>query len=496
MAGTDTHMMGAVVGDHFRQRSETKRPLCTRHAGTIVAALCGGLLVASLSAQPSFPTADIPAEVLTLVRIQHRVRESLERLPNHTCRMDISRAHLSKKARAKVEKKLEKLRHSTVEGLTTFDIPLDSADSVALDVAVVDGKEIYAFPESSRFEDRPLEEMIGHGTVSTGAFAAHARDIFVNRVGTVDYVGEESLDGQQAQRYDYEVALFRSGYSVTNKGRSATVPYHGSFWATVDGDELLRLTVLADDIPLSVGVDKFATQIDYQTLHLGSKPFIVPQRTRLSMLLSTGVESVNETRFTDCRSFVGSSTLSFDDSTARFYVTKTEKIENVEVPIDLSLSVRLTTLIDSETAGVGTPIEAVLARDVPFGTDSVLPKGALLRGRLRRFEYYGGDDEHHVVGIEFQELTFNGKRAIVSLSLEQIANALGVQRGPPAPTTSRFGTGGIGNMPTVTRRTVETYYGQDIPGVGVFYVRKKTFRLKPGLKMTWRTGPTSSAPEK
>ena len=68
---------------------------------------------------------------------------------------------------------------------------------------------------------------------------------------------------------------------------------------------------------------EFATQIDYQTLQLGSKPFIVPRRTRLSMLLSTGVESVNETRFTDCRSFVGTSTLSFDDYTARFCVVET-----------------------------------------------------------------------------------------------------------------------------------------------------------------------------
>ncbi len=93
MAGTDTEMTGAIVGDHFRQRSGTKRPTCTRRAGTIVAALCGWLLVASLSAQPSFPTADIPAEVLTLVRIQHRVRESLEQLPNHTCRLNRSTQH-------------------------------------------------------------------------------------------------------------------------------------------------------------------------------------------------------------------------------------------------------------------------------------------------------------------------------------------------------------------------------------------------------------------
>ncbi len=46
---------------------------------------------------------------------------------------------------------------------------------------------------------------------------------------------------------------------------------------------------------------------------------------------------------------------------------------------------------------------------------------------------------------------------------------------------------GVGNLPDVTRTTVETYMGRTIPGVGIFYVRGRKFEIEPGLQMTWRT---------
>ncbi|MDA0205096.1 MAG: hypothetical protein O3A53_18770 [Acidobacteria bacterium] len=365
-----------------------------------------------------------------------------------------------------------------------------------MEVAIIDGEELYSFPDSSRFEDRPLASMIGHGTVATGSFAGHARNIFVNGAAVTKYAGEELLDGERVRRYDYEVKLFSSGYSVSNQGQSATVPYFGSFWAA-DNDELRRLTVRADDIPVHVGVDELATQIDYQTLQLDSQPFIVPQRSRLTMLLSTGAESVNETEYADCRSFSGSSTLSFDESTSQFYVEKAEEIQDVDVPAGLQFPVRLTSVIDSETARVGTLVEAELTKDVRTSEDIVAPQGATLSGRMRQFEFYQGGDAHYVVGVAFQELMFDGgrKRAEVSLALEQVANMMGVQQILQGAVTNTQVSKGIGNVPTVTRTTIETYKGRELPGVGVFYVRGRKFRLEPGLQMVWRTVETAALTE-
>ena len=94
-----------------------------------------------------------------------------------------------------------------------------------------------------------------------------------------------------------------------------------------------------------------------------------------------------------------------------------------------------------------------------------------------------------MVGIEFQELMFDGgrKRTQLSLALEQVADRMGVQQVPEGPVTKTQVAKGIGNLPTVTRTTIETYTGRRLPGVGTFYVRGKKFQLKPGLRMVWRT---------
>ncbi len=322
---------------------------------TVGAVFYACLLLAPVLAQTPPPSPYLKDEVRHLIGIQNRMRVSLEELPNYTCRMEIRRAHLGVEAREKIAKKLEKMRkHDGGAGLRSeqrggsevelfnVDIPLDVADVVALEVAIIGRKELYAFPDSKRFEDRPLASMIGHGTVSNGSFVGHARSIFVNGGALTKYVGEEVIDGQPVRRYDYEVALFRSRYSVSNQGETAEVPYFGSFWAAADTDELRRLVVRADDIPSYVGIDNVTTQIDYQTLQLDSQPFIVPQRSRLTMLLSTGVESISDTEYAGCRSFVGSSTLSFDDPRPEtFHVERLEEVQQIDLPAGLRLPVRL-----------------------------------------------------------------------------------------------------------------------------------------------------------
>lgn len=464
---------------------------------------CGWLLLSPLFAQTPPPSPHLADEIRHLVGIENRMRTSLEQLPNYTCHMEVRRAHLGSKARQKLAKKIENLQQhdggaalrsyreggSEVE-VSRMDIPLDAADTVALEVAFIDGEELYAFPGSARFEDRELHSLIGHGTTGTGSFAGHVRNILVNGAAVTKYVGEELLDGQQVLRYDYEVSLLRSGYSVTNEGQTATVPYSGSFWAAVDTDELLQITIGSDAVPTYVGIDQFATHIDYQTLQLDEQPFIVPRRARMTMLLSSGVESLSETEYKDCRSFVGSSTLSFDDPLPQFSTEKLEVIEDVELPIGLNLPLRLTTAIDSATAQVGSPVAAELASKVRYGSKgTMLPKGAVLSGRIRRLEFYEGADEHYVVGIEFRELSFDAgrKRADVHLSLEQVASERGVQHRPSGPVSRSRTSIRLGDLPTETRTTVETYRERGMPGVGLFYVRARQFQLTPGFRMTRKT---------
>lgn len=516
-------------------RPQTKARLAAR---VFAAGLYSGLLALSLAAQS-------PTEA-TLERVKARVRQSLERLPNHTCRMEVRRAHLGADVRDEIAGRIEGRNEELAEKVLTkaeqlrkggpqqvlsadeeyraieeqfgldVDVPLDVIDSIALEVAFVSGRELYAFPDSPRFEDIPLAQLIGHGTVVTGVFAGHTKSILVDEVGTIAYSGEELVDGRRVFRYAYSVSLADSQYSVNNKGQATRVPYHGSFWASADGD-LLRLTVLVDELPVDVGVESFATQIDYTTIAGTPEPFLAAERSRFSMLLSTGVESVSETRFEDCRAFVGSSVLSFDDQSLRYYVERTETLENLEIPLGTALPVEVTTPIDSKTSRVGDRVEAKLTRNVRLGKDSTIPKDATLRGRLRRLEFYGGGQSYFGVGIEFQEVLFDDSRAVVSLQLDRIgSNTMGVQKEEPITwvgstfqglsrandgvyTDMRNSTGAASaeRPPDIYQDSENRFVAHGLFGVGVFYIyrpRTDEFRLPPGLRLTWRTVARSGEP--
>src|SRR5436190_13442366 len=77
-----------------------------------------------------------------LARIQAKVLESLARLPDYVCVQTVERAQ----------------RASAKE-------PFKLMDTLRLQVALIKGKEQYAWLDASKFEDRELREMVGRGAV-------------------------------------------------------------------------------------------------------------------------------------------------------------------------------------------------------------------------------------------------------------------------------------------------------------------------------------------
>jgi len=422
----------------------------------------------------------ISDEMRQLIEVQHQVRLSLEQQPNHTCRMIVRRARLGKKAR----ERLLKLARKRGSERFSADLPPDVQDVVELEVAVIDGKELYAFPDSPRFEERPLEEIIGFGSVATGDFSAHLRSIFVNGAARIERFGSDDLDGRSALRWDYKVSLFRSGYQIADIGHTA---YDGSFWADPETHQLLRLDIEAVDIPMSAGVTEVVTQIDYQRVALSGGSFVTPRRAQLTLRLASGDENRNDTEFLDCKDFQAESTLSFDDLSDRFYVQRVESFQAFEIPVDTRLGVSLQTPIDSKISRVGTPIEARLTRNVNLDDGTRLPKGARLTGRLRMFARYTDGTPRTLVGIEFTELTFGGHRAPLRLKLERITTNQKISAdGPEGSFSSQ--TLSVGVMRGY-RDFIESYPEQDTPGIGLFYVTQAEFVIQPGVQMTWRTIP-------
>src|SRR6185503_21128272 len=117
---------------------------------------------ASVSAQKSDP----------LPRIRAHMAEFLRGQPNYTCTETLARTRQAPAARSKVE------------------------DTLRLEVALVDGKEMFAWPGSKQFEDRDLSELVSTGMFGNGNFAIYARILFLSNIATVEYRGETSLGGR------------------------------------------------------------------------------------------------------------------------------------------------------------------------------------------------------------------------------------------------------------------------------------------------------------
>ena len=323
------------------------------------------------------------AQDMLLARIKTRMSENLRRQPDYTCLETIERTRRPRGAKAKVE------------------------DTLRLEVALVEGKEMFAWPGSKKFEDTELRDLIGSGTFGNGNFALHARTIFLSSAPVFQPRGEVVLNGRRLVRYDFRVARLVSSYHMTVGAQEGIVGYSGSFYANPDTFDLWRLDVLVDDIPPYLGVTSAGDSVTYGWVKIGDIPFLLPVESELNLVTNNGVsndgESRNYTRFTSCRQYTGESVLRFDDPLPDEAAGRV--VEEVEIPSGLNVTLALSAQLDLAQAAVGDPVEAELRGDLKHRRRVLAPKGARALGRITRLERH---EDHTVLGVTFLEMEWTG----------------------------------------------------------------------------------------
>jgi hypothetical protein len=354
----------------------------------------------------SAQTPEIAPELLTLSRIKTVMTRTLSRQPNYTCVQQIERSN----------RKLPK---------RTFQLH----DLLRIEVALVDGHEMYAWPGSKRFDETDLTLMVSDGAIGTGNFATHARAVFESSAPRFTFVGASQARGRSATRYDYVVPLISSGYRIKCSGREAIVGYHGSFWADPATNELLRLEVNADAIPPELGVSEARDIMDYDRVKIGDSEFLLPVASELSLVDLLGNENRNRTQFTACRQYSGESVLRFDappatepveEVAAKPATAKPASKVRVEVPADLVFDIRLETEIDSARSAVGDPVTATLEQNIKSERRILFRKGATLVGRILRLERHG---DSTVMDLQFSELESDESRATLVARVDESTSA-------------------------------------------------------------------------
>ena len=409
------------------------------------------LIAAVIAASSVTAAAD---EWVTLGRIRRQMAANQERLPNYTCLETITRS-ASKSPGG----------------------PLERSDVVRVEVAQVDGREMYAWPGSRGFDERPLAQMIGSGTVATGDFSSHARSVFLGLAPTFTWRGEEMRGGRRVLRYDYSISLLNSGYHLNTPAGAAVVSQRGTLWADAESHELLELTIEADDIPFHLGIASVKTNIRYEQMRIGTSDFLLPRSGELWMARRDGSAMRNEIEFTRCRQYGADSVVSFDaedDPAARMPARPTASPREVRLPAGLSVEVTLDAPLDSQVASVGDLVRAIVARDVKNASGLVLlPKGAVLSGRIRHLA--AEPSGYFAIGLEFSEVEWSGAHARFSGRLAPFAELSGSRRTLPG-----------------TQRSVESDRQvtiNEIPGVSTLRVLTARLRLPRGYRMRWETLP-------
>jgi hypothetical protein len=96
-------------------------------------------------------------------------------------------------------------------------------------------------------------------------------------------------------------------------------------------------------------------------------------------------------------------------------------------------------------------------------------------GRIRRLEHYEESGGYFMIGIEFTEIRSAGATMRFFADLQNVESRPNIELQ-------------ISNSITRGSSTIsQRITAPDLPGVGVFFVRKPPFRVPAGLRMDWKT---------
>jgi hypothetical protein len=379
---------------------------------------------------------EIPVETIQLAHIRDHMLDQLRRQPNYTCVETVERS-----ARPGAKKSFQ-LR-----------------DTLRLEVALVDGKEMFAWPGAKRFEATDLSDMVKEGAIGNGNFAMFARAIFETRSATFNYKGPDGT----LIRYDYRVPLLESGYRIRIGEKKATVPYRGAIFVDPKNFDVHRIDVIAEDIPMTLGLAATDTRMDYARVKIGDGDFLLPAESELTMVDLDGQEHRNHVRLASCREFAGESVLTFDDAPADSTAAAPAKVEEISLPAGLTLELKLDDEIDTATAAVGDQLHARLANDVKQKGRVLIARGASVTGRVTRLEKHSDFTE---LGLEFLEAENGGVRARFKGRLETLPQSWFLAS-------------------TMTQR--HTRVRPDEAGESTLILKGGRIRLSRGTTMYWRT---------
>jgi len=156
------------------------------------------LLILLAAAQCITAQNDFDRELLG--RIREHTASSVAGLPNYTCQETMERSIYKSSGRILFHERL------------------------LLEVLIVRGGELFAWPGSTEFTMEPLAAWIAGGAIADGNFGSTLHNLFLSSAATFRYAGMETRDQRTPYRLDFHAPLLSSKYHVMVHGKSGSSP--------------------------------------------------------------------------------------------------------------------------------------------------------------------------------------------------------------------------------------------------------------------------------
>lgn len=317
-----------------------------------------------------------------LQTVQTRIAESLDRLPRYMCTLSIDR---------KLYKRNSGVTESTACDEGWNQGTLMSSDRLRLDVAK-SNVEMYSWVGESRFDDRDIGKIVREGAISDGSFVALLNDIFRTKEASFTYRGSIAGNGGTVSEFGFKVPREHSQYTFSDGKRQVIVGYEGTFQVDPASGDLLRLAYRTDRLYPQTSACYASTDLEYRRVTIAGADLLLPAESVLHAWSLDGLESENQTTFSNCHQFLGESTISFGPPSDVAAHDKRGPPESrvLSIPSRISFTVALTQGIDTATAAGGDPVTGTLTTPIRAGRKVIIPAGASIRGRIVEIrQFYG-----------------------------------------------------------------------------------------------------------
>ncbi len=340
------------------------------------------------------PKQPVTAELILFGRIRNVVDQMLRNMPNFTCVETIERSQRS-------------------PGTKKYQL----IDTIRLEVALVEGKELYAWPGSTKFEEADVTKMVGGaGAIGTGDFALHAKSIYLTGQAKFTYKGLEALNGKAAHKFHFHVPMDQSRYLMRIYGAEGQVGYQGYVWHDQESLDLLRLEMTVDEIPAHLPLRSGSKLIEYARLPIGADSYVLPVMMDMTLSGMQGGENRNKTVFARCKQYSGESTLIFEEPSAEAKPAEVKVV--MRLPADLTVNMKLVETLDLSKAATGDVVRFEVSKSAQRGGLVLVPKGARMEARLDQVVCRDFPFAHCYVALLPGKIEWENKTGVFAAALE------------------------------------------------------------------------------